>query len=132
MLSPYSRIFTKLRLSALSDSFRHDISAASEGIRLTPSNDVIWAFILINNSLHIVTANPRLIVPQLFSFFIQIGPLEGQCKIESDKFSTWAVDIHRRRGHNKASIAVANKMARIVCLEAWQSLWSSIRCQIAN
>jgi transposase len=38
----------------------------------------------------------------------------AKSKSKPDKFSTWAVDIHRRRGHNKASIAVANKMARIV------------------
>ncbi len=38
----------------------------------------------------------------------------AKSKSKSDKFSTWALDIHRRRGHNKASIAVANKMARIV------------------
>jgi transposase len=38
----------------------------------------------------------------------------AKSKSKTDKFSTWAVDIHRRRGHNKASIAVANKMARIV------------------
>jgi transposase len=38
----------------------------------------------------------------------------AKSKSKADKFSTWAVDIHRRRGHNKASIAVANKMARIV------------------
>jgi transposase len=40
--------------------------------------------------------------------------LAAKSKSKSDKFSTWAVDIDRRRGHNKASIAVANKMARIV------------------
>jgi transposase len=38
----------------------------------------------------------------------------AKSKLQPDKFSTWAVDIHRRRGHNKAAIAVANKMARIV------------------
>jgi transposase len=38
----------------------------------------------------------------------------AKSKSQPDRFSTWAVDIHRRRGHNKASIAVANKMARIV------------------
>jgi transposase len=38
----------------------------------------------------------------------------AKSKSKPDKFSTWAVDIHGRRGHNKASIAVANKMARIV------------------
>jgi transposase len=38
----------------------------------------------------------------------------AKSKAKPDKFSTWAVDIHGRRGHNKASIAVANKMARIV------------------
>jgi transposase len=38
----------------------------------------------------------------------------AKSKSKPDKFSTWALDVHRRRGHNKASIAVANKMARIV------------------
>jgi transposase len=38
----------------------------------------------------------------------------AKLKSKPDKFSTWALDVHRRRGHNKASIAVANKMARIV------------------
>jgi transposase len=38
----------------------------------------------------------------------------AKSKSQPDKFSAWALDIHRRRGHNKACIAVANKMARIV------------------
>jgi transposase len=31
-----------------------------------------------------------------------------------DKLHAWAIQIHRSRGHNKAAIAVANKLARIV------------------
>ena len=30
------------------------------------------------------------------------------------KLRAWALKIHRSRGHNKAAIAVANKLARIV------------------
>jgi transposase len=32
----------------------------------------------------------------------------------SDKLRAWALKVHRSRGHNKAAIAVANKLARIV------------------
>lgn len=35
-----------------------------------------------------------------------------------DRLRTWAVDLQRRRGHNKAAIALANKLARI----AW-AVW---------
>ena len=35
------------------------------------------------------------------------------------RFQQWAVDIAARRGHNKAAIAVANKLARII----W-AVWS--------
>ena len=31
-----------------------------------------------------------------------------------DKLRAWARKVHRSRGHNKAAIAVANKLARIV------------------
>src|SRR5262249_54009187 len=41
-------------------------------IRLTPCNDVSWAFIFTNDFLHIVTAIPRRIV---LDCFIQIGRL---------------------------------------------------------
>jgi transposase len=40
--------------------------------------------------------------------------LAAKSKSQPDHFYTWAIDIHRRRGHNKACIAVANKIARIV------------------
>ena len=32
---------------------------------------------------------------------------------KTDRFSLWAQALHKRRGHNKACVAVANKMARI-------------------
>ncbi len=32
---------------------------------------------------------------------------------KTDNFSLWAQALHKRRGHNKACVAVANKMARI-------------------
>jgi hypothetical protein len=35
------------------------------------------------------------------------------------RLQQWAVDIAARRGHNKAAIAVANKLARII----W-AVWS--------
>jgi transposase len=35
-------------------------------------------------------------------------------KSPPDRLHAWAVKIHRSRGHNKAAIAVANKLARIV------------------
>ncbi len=31
-----------------------------------------------------------------------------------DRLRTWALDLHERRGHNKATVALANKLARIV------------------
>jgi transposase len=31
-----------------------------------------------------------------------------------DRLRTWALDTERRCGHNKATVALANKMARIV------------------
>jgi transposase len=41
--------------------------------------------------------------------------LQGaQPQASPDRFRAWALDLQRRRGHNKAATAVANKMARIV------------------
>jgi len=31
-----------------------------------------------------------------------------------DRLRTWAIDRERARGHNKAAVALANKLARIV------------------
>ena len=39
-------------------------------------------------------------------------------KSPPDKLRAWALKIHRSRGHNKAAVAVANKLARI----AWAVL----------
>jgi transposase len=41
---------------------------------------------------------------------------------QATRFQRWAVDVGRRRGHNKAAIAVANKLARII----W-AVWSRDR-----
>jgi transposase len=41
-------------------------------------------------------------------------------KAEPDRLRRWALDLQRRRGHNKAAAGVANKMARIV----W-AVWKS-------
>jgi transposase len=38
----------------------------------------------------------------------------AKSKSDPDRFRRWALDVQRRRGHNKAATAVANKMARIV------------------
>ena len=35
-------------------------------------------------------------------------------------FRTWALEVERRRGHNKAAVAVANKLARIIW-RVWQA-----------
>jgi transposase len=40
-----------------------------------------------------------------------------------DRLRSWALEIERSRGHNKAAVALANKLARI----AW-AVWSSNRC----
>jgi hypothetical protein len=32
----------------------------------------------------------------------------------SDRLRTWALQVERLRGHNKAAVALANKLARIV------------------
>jgi transposase len=42
----------------------------------------------------------------------------AQPKANPDRFRRWALDVQRRRGHNKAATAVANKLARI----AW-AVW---------
>ena len=41
-------------------------------------------------------------------------------KSNPDRFRRWALELQRRRGHNKAAVAVANKMARII----W-AVWKS-------
>ena len=38
----------------------------------------------------------------------------AKSKSGPDRFRTWAIDLQRRRGHNKAAVAVANKLARMV------------------
>jgi transposase len=38
----------------------------------------------------------------------------AQPQSDPDRFRLWALDVQQRRGHNKAAVAVANKMARIV------------------
>jgi transposase len=35
-------------------------------------------------------------------------------KGERDRLRAWALERERRRGHNKAAVALANKLARIV------------------
>lgn len=37
-----------------------------------------------------------------------------RCEGENDRLRTWALDRERARGHNKAAVALANKLARIV------------------
>jgi transposase len=44
----------------------------------------------------------------------------ARSKAEPDRLRSWALDLQHRRGHNKAAIGVANKMARIV----W-AVWKS-------
>jgi len=44
----------------------------------------------------------------------------AQPKADPDRFRRWALEVQKRRGHNKAATAVANKMARIV----W-AVWKS-------
>ena len=47
--------------------------------------------------------------------------LQGaQPQSEPGRFRSWAAELQRRRGHNKAAVAVANKLARIV----W-AVWTS-------
>ena len=38
----------------------------------------------------------------------------AKAKSDPDRFRLWALEVQRRRGHNKAAVAVANKMARMV------------------
>lgn len=38
----------------------------------------------------------------------------SKIQTEKTRFHLWALDVERRRGHNKAAVAVANKLARIV------------------
>ena len=44
----------------------------------------------------------------------------ARSKTDPDRLRSWALDLQHRRGHNKAAIGVANKMARIV----W-AVWKS-------
>ena len=44
----------------------------------------------------------------------------ARSKTEPDRLRSWALDLQQRRGHNKAAIGVANKMARII----W-AVWKS-------
>lgn len=44
-------------------------------------------------------------------------------KKKLDRLRTWALEIERNRGHNKAAVALANKLARI----SW-AVWSRNRC----
>lgn len=49
---------------------------------------------------------------------------------ERDRLKRWALTVEMRRGHNKATLAVANKLARIVCA-AWQQQ-ATYQAQPAN
>jgi transposase len=40
--------------------------------------------------------------------------LAAKSKGRPDRLHEWALDIQERRGHNKAAVAVANKLARLV------------------
>jgi transposase len=44
----------------------------------------------------------------------------ARSKTQPDRLRSWALDLQHRRGHNKAAIGVANKMARII----W-AVWKS-------
>ena len=37
----------------------------------------------------------------------------AEAKDKTDPFSRWALDVAKRRGRHKATLAIANKMARI-------------------
>jgi transposase len=39
---------------------------------------------------------------------------------KTDRFRAWALELEHRCGHNKAAVAVANKLARIVWA-VWRS-----------
>ena len=52
----------------------------------------------------------------------------AKLKAEPDQLSAWALEIHQRGGYNKASTAVANKLARIVwAVWKWGEVYSSRR-----
>ena len=38
----------------------------------------------------------------------------AKSRAEPDRLQAWALEIEKRRGHNKAAVALANKMARLV------------------
>jgi transposase len=44
----------------------------------------------------------------------------AKTKSEPDRLRAWALEVERRRGHNRAVVALANKLARI----AW-AVWRS-------
>ena len=48
---------------------------------------------------------------------VLIGAASQSCP---DRFRSWALELQRRRGHNKAAVAVANRLARIVW-KVWKS-----------
>ena len=37
----------------------------------------------------------------------------AKSKVHPDRLHAWAIEIQKRRGHNKAAVAVANKLARL-------------------
>jgi len=39
-----------------------------------------------------------------------------------DRLQGWALEVERRRGRNRAAIAVANKLARILWAVAWRGV----------
>ena len=49
--------------------------------------------------------------------------VSARSKTDPDRFQMWALQLQRQYGYNKASVAVANKLARIV----W-AVWKSGRC----
>ena len=38
----------------------------------------------------------------------------AKSKAKPDRLHAWATEIQKRRGHNKAAVALANKLARLV------------------
>jgi len=46
---------------------------------------------------------------------------------QNDRLRTWALDVEKRQGHNKAAVALANKMVRI----AW-AVWSKDTSYLSN
>src|SRR5262249_59862462 len=92
ILSPYSGIFATLRLSALSASFRHDISAASETYSADTQQRCQLGFYSDEQFSSHSYGHSSPDCPQLFSFFIQYsqgGPaLElapGLCPVSSQQ-----------------------------------------------